>query len=132
MYVCMFFSVYSWRVRSWWLKTEIHLSQGSRLHKKTCTVSIGNARLALLILTGPAYKLLSGQADNPDDRWQQRGGGGASLCSATSLSNFQSLQTTSAKRPGDWRSQITNISFIPADKWMEEARGGGGWGWTGK
>lgn len=52
---------------------EMHVSECGTLHRRHA-VSIGNARIGLLIPTGPACKLLSGQADNPDDRWQQRGG----------------------------------------------------------
>ncbi|KAM7373955.1 hypothetical protein PAMP_006639 [Pampus punctatissimus] len=103
MYMSVF-SVYLASVRSWWLETEIHLSQGSRLYKETCTVSIGNACLVLLILTGPAYKLLSGQADNPDDRWQQRGRSAPQTLSSTFY------------QPRDVATRGHNISFIPGCK----------------
>ena len=48
---------------------------GGKTEKKKWDVWIaGNACLALVIPNSPACKLLRGQADNLDDRWQQRGG----------------------------------------------------------
>lgn len=59
-------------MRSWW-QTETCVSEGSRLNE-THAVLLEIAHLALLIPVGSAWELLSGQRDNPDDRWQQSRG----------------------------------------------------------
>lgn len=83
----------------------------------------GDARLALLIPAGPGCKLLSGQADNPDDRWQQRGGRAASTLSATSCHcRAHEFKPVAVDKDGRHdRNTSLSPGRVRGDKWMEEA-----------
>lgn len=92
----------------------------------------GDARLALLIPAGPGCKLLSGQADNPDDRWQQRGGRADSTLSATSCRcRADEFKPVAADKDGRHDSNTPQRKpplhlwlHTSRDEWMEAERTG--------